>query len=360
MVVHAPKAVGTLALVHAFYVAFAGVLGAIVGSFLNVVIYREGLRIGEQLAVEAGEPAPSARLASDQLGRRSVCPACGAPIPARLNIPILGWLALRGRAACCGAAISVRYPLVEALTAGLFAALLLADTPARVYQPSDAASPLAFALLFGFHAYFVANLIANTFIDFDHQILPDKLTRPLLFIGLLGGAVFGASFAGGLDIEPFGGRFGEVLGGLAASGLGAAVGWGATWAIRTVGTRVFGQEAMGLGDVKLMAGIGAFVGWPGALLTFFIGSIAGAFFGVCGRFVGLDTNRIAFGPYLALGAVVTLYGGSGLMHFATRTLPAWQAKVMADPLTSFVVMGVCVVLLVLVVWRGRSRRIEES
>lgn len=332
-------------------VVFAVLFGAITGSFLNVVIYRTGLKLSEEFAAEAGEQPPG-KVRFAQLGSRSVCPSCGARIPFHYNLPVFGWLLLRGKAACCGATIRIRYPFVEAITAAGFGCLV------ALAQGSPRAEAMPVAAFF-LWAFFVADLVANTFIDLDHRILPDKLTRPLLVVGLVGGMLLGPAFAGGLP-EDFTTRVSPAIGGLLASGAGALCGWGLTFGIRALGTALFRQEAMGLGDVKLMLAVGAFLGWPGALLTFFLGSLTGAVGGLFGRVVGADMHRIAFGPYLALGALMTLYGGHPLMHFATRTLPEWQAETFADPRAAVGMLVVGMILLIWVVRRGRSRRPEES
>jgi leader peptidase (prepilin peptidase)/N-methyltransferase len=335
------------------FAVVAAVFGAIVGSFLNVVIWRTGVRLDEEFAAEEGR-APVGKVRSAQFGSRSICPACGAPIPFHYNLPVAGWLLLRGRAACCRTPISPRYPFVEALTAALFAGLVF-----LVDASPFGATPTAAAIAFVAFAFFTADLIANTFIDFDYRILPDRLTRPLLVVGLVAGFALGPDFAGGLP-ESFVSRISPYLAGLLASGIGAAAGWALTFGIRALGSAAFGQEAMGLGDVKLMTGVGAFLGWPGALLTFFLGSLIGAVAGLLGRAVGFDTHRIAFGPYLATGAVLTLFGGRPLMYFVSHTLPEWQARVLADPFVAGGVLVACAVLLVWIVRRGRSRRSEES
>ncbi|MBX3461899.1 MAG: prepilin peptidase [Planctomycetes bacterium] len=285
----------------------AALLGACVGSFLNVVIWR----------------LPQADPRQRSLGGRSRCPRCGVAILWRDNVPILGWLLRRGRARCCGAPIAARYPLVEGLTAALFLALAIWPPLGRhVLQPAadgglgiDAAAAAAFAL----HATFLALLVACTFIDFDTQLLPDALTKPGMAIGLLGG--FWPGLAGVLthdDAAPV------ALRSLLASVCGLLAGSGSTWLVRALGGWFFRREAMGLGDVKFLGMVGAFLGWQGALLTLFLGCVAGAVIGSASMLrAGLGT-RIPFGPYLALGAVVSLFAAEPILDLLFVRWPEWQ------------------------------------
>ncbi|MFY9343878.1 MAG: prepilin peptidase [Planctomycetota bacterium] len=312
----------------------AALLGACVGSFLNVVIWRL--------------PQEDPRRRS--LGGRSHCPHCGALIRWYHNVPVLAWVWLRARAACCKQPISVRYPLVEALTAGLFVALwqwppagpvvaATADGGARVDVEAAAA--------FGFHALFLAFLVALSFIDFDTQLLPDALTKPGMVVGLLAGLWPG--LAGAIADD---GTTPLALRTLLASGLGLLAGGGVTWAIRWLGSLAFRKEAMGFGDVKLMAMIGAFLGWQGALLTMFLGCVSGAVCGGIGALFG-GATRIPFGPYLALGAVVALFARDDIVTFLFTTWPEWQR---ASPNAPWLLAGaaaVSLVLLFLLVRRGR-------
>lgn len=309
------------------FLVAAVLLGAVVGSFLNVVIFRL--------------PRPD----RGTLGHRSVCCHCGARIPAWLNVPVLAWVWLRGRAKCCGGRIGIRYPLVELLTALLFGLLAAWPPSGTALDPREPVSWIAFA----FHAYLVANLIANTFIDFDHRILPDALTKPLMAVGVIGsfllpGAV-GGSFRG-LAVSP-------AANSLMYSLFGLVVGLGLTWTIRAAARVVFAKEAMGLGDVKLMGGIGAYLGWDGALLTFFLGCVAGAIGGALTRIFTRDPY-VAFGPYLALGAVVTLFAGDPIVHFLTVSWPEWQVTSAASPWVLGVAALFSLFLLMHLVRRGRS------
>jgi leader peptidase (prepilin peptidase)/N-methyltransferase len=281
----------------------AALLGACVGSFLNVVIWR----------LQQDDPAQRSLLG------RSRCPHCGVAIPWFRNVPVLGWLALRGRAACCGQRIAPRYPFVEALTAALFVALA-AWGPAQPLQLAsgqwilDGVAAATWAAL----ASFLSLLVALSFIDFDTQLLPDVLTKPGLALGLACGVWPGV--AGEFGDDP---TVAPALRTALAAVVGAIVGGGVTWAIRALGGAVFRREAMGFGDVKLMAMIGAFLGWRDALLTMLLGCVAGAVLGGLGLMLG-GAAKIPFGPYLALGAVAALFVGDEVVDFLFVTWPEWQ------------------------------------
>ncbi len=235
----------------------AAVLGAVIGSFLNVVIYR--------LPREESISFPP-----------SHCPSCGAGIRARDNVPILGYLVLRGRCRDCSAPISPRYPLVE----GLMAALSVALWARFGLSPA-----------FGVYFVFVAGLVAVTFIDIDHRIIPDSLS--------LGGVVAGfvASF-----VTPVG-----WLDSLVGIGLGGGV----LLAVAGGYYLLTRREGMGLGDVKLLAAIGAFLGWRAVLFTVLVSSLTGSAVGLslaALRSSGLKLE-VPFGPFLALGACAWVFAG---------------------------------------------------
>lgn len=302
----------------------SALLGACVGSFLNVVIWR----------LQQDEPARRS------LGGRSHCPRCGALIRWFDNIPVLSWLLLRARARCCGGPIAARYPLVELLTAGLFwwlsvaapfGPVLVAD-PERVALALDGTAAVAFAL----HAVYLSLLVALSFIDFDTKLLPDVLTKPGIVIGLLAG--FWPGLAGSLGDD---GALSPTLRTLLGSVAGMVVGGGSTWAIRAVGSAVFRKEAMGFGDVKLMMMIGAFLGWQAALLTMFLGCLLGALGGGIGVLLGRG-NEIPFGPYLALGSLLALFWGGPIVTALFTTWPEWQAR---NPGAQWLVLGVALALL---------------
>ncbi|MBK8976503.1 MAG: prepilin peptidase [Planctomycetes bacterium] len=309
------------------------ILGAMLGSFCNVLIHRLPPRDDQRAH-----------------GARSACPACGAPIPAWLNVPILAWLWLRGRARCCGARISGRYPLVEALTAALV--FLLVRFPPLGVAPSFVEPTFAGWASFVLGAFLICNLVANTFIDIEFHWLLDRLTRPLLLVGFVAGGVF-PELPGRIDAFA---RLPDLTHGLLASALGALVGGGVVWLVRVVGGWVFRREAMGLGDVKLMLGVGAFLGWQGALLTFFVGALLGALLGSLRRLF-VRGDELPFGPYLAAGAVGALFMRDGLVRFLTVDWPEWllQHQSAAQAVAVVLVFVAAIYLL-----RSRRRRAGGS
>ncbi|MBI4687137.1 MAG: prepilin peptidase [Nitrospirae bacterium] len=244
------------------------IFGAIIGSFLNVCIYRmpKGLSIVR----------PS-----------SSCPSCGNPIRFYDNIPIISYLFLGGRCRRCGAMISLKYPAVELLNAVLYM---------TVFQRFGAYFSWPVFVYF----LFVSSLIVITFIDFQYQIIPDSITLPGIIIGLALGST--------ILPDPFNST---GLLGLKASLTGVALGGGLFYLIAVVGTAVFKKEAMGGGDIKMMAMVGGILGWKGVLLTTFFGSLFGSIVGIAiisikGREWG---SKIPFGPYLALGSLLSLFFG---------------------------------------------------
>ena len=240
----------------------AFVMGAVVGSFLNVCIAR--LPIGESIVFPP-----------------SHCPGCGTRIRVRDNIPLLSYALLRGRCRDCGQGITLRYPLVEALTGLLFALLLyrFGWTPTVVVP-----------------AAFVAALVVVSFIDLDHQIIPDVVSLPGIGTGLL------------LALAGYGPPILDSI-------LGVLLGGGLLWAVAAGYEWIKGQEGMGGGDIKLLAMIGAFLGWRAVLLTLILGSLSGAVVG--GSLIllrGADSRApIPFGPFLAVGALVALFFGEQLI-----------------------------------------------
>ncbi|MEC9047369.1 MAG: prepilin peptidase [Planctomycetota bacterium] len=316
----------------AAFATSAAVFGACIGSFLNVVIWR----------LQQEDPRKRSVLG------RSYCPACGAQIRWFDNLPVLGWIALRGKARCCGAKISARYPLVESLTAALFFALAHWPPFGPVFSP-DGAPDVAALIALGLHSVFVSMLIALTFIDFDTQLLPDVLTKPGMAIGLAAGLWPGV--AGTFSADP---AVSAALRSLLASVAGLVVGGGVTWGVRALGSAVFRKEAMGFGDVKLMAMIGAFLGWQAALLTLFLGCVFGAFVGVALTLRGGLLARIPFGPYLAMGAVAALFWGEQLVELLFVRWPEWQRQ---NPTSIYLVLTVGVgALLAMLLLLRRARR----
>ncbi|HTS83665.1 MAG TPA: A24 family peptidase [Usitatibacter sp.] len=257
-----------------------GLLGLCVGSLLNVVIHRlpKMLEAGwreECAELEGREPPP--REAYNLFTPRSACPSCGAPITALQNIPVVSWMALRGRCASCKAPISARYPAVEVL--GGLVALLMA-------WRFGYSAALAFALPYAWA------MIALTFIDFDTQLLPDDITLPLLWLGLIANAY-------------------GVFTDLRSAVLGAVAGYMLLWCVYWAFRLVAKKEGMGYGDFKLLAAIGAWTGWQVLpvviILSAGLGAVIGSVFLWLSR-KGTDT-RIPFGPYLALGGIAGLVWG---------------------------------------------------
>ena len=285
----------------AAFVAVALIVGLVVGSFLNVVIYRLPIMLERQWqaqsaalvsappAAVAAAPGSSAAAAAAQgpfnlVVPRSSCPACRAPIAAIHNIPVLSYLALRGRCAHCKAGISARYPVVELLT-GLATAVV------------------AWQLGFGWPAACAVVvtwfLIALTFIDLDEQLLPDSLTLPLLWLGLLASLTGWASGAASLPKDP-----------VSAIG-GAAIGYLSLWTLYHLFRLLTGKEGMGYGDFKLLAALGAWLGWqmllPVVLLSAGVGAIIGVLLIATRR--QQRGNPIPFGPFLATAGWVTMLWG---------------------------------------------------
>ena len=260
-------------------------LGLVVGSFLNVVILRLPRRMQAELAEacadlrnEQAEPLPNRWFGLDYLiTPASTCPHCGHAIRAWENIPVLSYLLLRGRCSNCLTPISMRYPLVEAVTGLLSLGVVMhfGATPAAL---------AALVLLWG--------LVALTVIDLDEQLLPDQLTLPLLWLGLL------------VNID---GLFTD----LSSAVIGAAAGYLSLWLVFQVFRLITGREGMGYGDFKLLAVFGAFLGWQMLPLVILLSSLIGAIVGI-GLIVLRGRDRqipIPFGPYLAAAGFVALLWG---------------------------------------------------
>jgi leader peptidase (prepilin peptidase) / N-methyltransferase len=263
----------------------AAVVGLLVGSFLNVVIHRlpRMMERGwqEQCAELRGEtPAPGERY--DLVLPRSACPACGHGITMVENIPVVSWLALRGKCSACGAAISPRYPLVEILGGVVAAGAIWKFGPN--WQGLAACG-------------FLWTLLALTFIDFDTQLLPDDLTLPLLWGGLLANLF-------GLFVP------------LAEAVVGAMAGYLALWSIYWLFKLIRGKEGMGHGDFKLLGALGAWLGWKMLPLIVLGSSVVGALIGISLVVLkGRDHNvPLAFGPYLAIAGMIALFWGQPLVR----------------------------------------------
>jgi len=320
-------------IVYAYFMTIAGLLGLIVGSFLNVVIYRVPARLSV-------------------VRPRSRCPACETPIAGYDNVPVLSWLVLRGRCRHCGVSIPVRYTLVELLTGGVSLAVFWQVVPAvDLHHAAPAlrettelvavAAPIRWQDLLTWLYLFVffAGLIAVFFIDLDHYIVPNQITYPLIPLGIAGSA--GLWYAGAEVVSPLQ----SVAGVLAGGGVLYAVAMGGSW--------LFNRQAMGMGDVKLLALIGAFLGaWPTLLVVLLLSSIAGSVIGIALRVFGrartnepLDPDEkraleeagedpeeepedeegptfhyIPYGPFLVLGAFAWFLFGDWILGLYQLTL----------------------------------------
>lgn len=262
------------------------VLGLLIGSFLNVVIYRIPVMMQREsdnyVANELGKELPHTER-FNLMVPRSRCPHCGHQITALENIPLISWLFLRGKCSACKAPIPVRYPAIELFT-GLLSGLL-------IWTFGSGWMGLA-TLLF---AYL---LVAMTFIDYDTQLLPDDLTYPLLWAGLL------------LNVNGMFVPLQEAV-------IGAAAGYLALWAVYWLFKLATGKEGMGYGDFKLLAALGAWLGWKMLPSIILLSSVVGAVVGI-GLIVFARRGRdkpIPFGPYLAAaGMIALLYGGPILRY----------------------------------------------
>jgi leader peptidase (prepilin peptidase) / N-methyltransferase len=321
------SAIDLLASSPPFFVGTCLVFGLLIGSFLNVVIYRVPIILErqwrEQCAELAATDAASAAAGSGTPGSsvnaaksnapgavtssvlpaqqpftqrepfnlvvpRSACPSCKAPITALQNIPVLSYLFLKGRCANCGTRISVRYPMIEALTGVLTAAV--------AWKFGFGGPTFAAIVLTWF-------LIALTFIDVDHQLLPDNLTLPLLWIGLLL-SVWGPQGAGAaLPMD------------MRSSLIGAIAGYLSLWSVYHLFRLLTGKEGMGYGDFKLFAALGAWLGWKMLLPIILIAAAVGAVVGIA-MLAMRGQNRstpIAFGPFLAAAGWLMLMFGQELV-----------------------------------------------
>ncbi|MYN08284.1 prepilin peptidase [Pseudoduganella aquatica] len=269
----------------------AGIFGLLIGSFLNVVIHRVPIMMQREsdnyVASEMGKELPHTER-YNLVVPRSACPHCKHQITALENIPVASYLVLGGKCSNCKAPISPRYPIIEALTGLLSAAL--------VWQFGSGWMGLA-TLLFAYM------LIAMTFIDADTQLLPDDLTLPLLWAGLL------------ININ---GTFVPLQDAV----IGAAAGYLALWSIYWLFKLATGKEGMGYGDFKLLGALGAWLGWATLPTIILLSSVVGAVVGISlmvfakrGR-----NNPIPFGPYLAVAGLITLMYGGPLAAFTSSVL----------------------------------------
>jgi leader peptidase (prepilin peptidase)/N-methyltransferase len=284
------------------FTIMCGILGLMVGSFLNVVIHRlpkmmelawrqqcaelsrSDATAGQSLASGEEEPAPPYNL----IVPRSACPHCNHTLSAWENIPILSYLILRGKCKNCGAAISPRYPVIEAIS-GILCAY--------------AAWHFGFGMAAAGALLLIWALLALTAIDFDTQLLPDDITLPLLWVGLL--------------LNQF-----AVYTSLSSAVLGTVIGYLVLWSVYWLFKLATGKEGMGYGDFKLLAALGAWLGWQMLPLIILLSSLVGAVVGVT-LMVALKHGRnipIPFGPYLAGGGLIALFWGQSLTQSYLRLL----------------------------------------
>ncbi len=283
------------------FITFCGFLGLMVGSFLNVVIHRLPKMMEREWRLQCAElneqysdikiPAT----ARDEINKpynlvipRSACPHCGHQISAIENIPVLSYLALRGKCRGCGKRIPARYPLIEAISA-----VLSAYTAWHFGFGIAAASAIVFVWI----------MIALTFIDFDTQLLPDSLTLPLLWLGLL--LNLNATFTS-----------------LTHAVIGAMAGYLILWSVYWLFKLVTGKEGMGFGDFKLLAAIGAWLGWSMLPLVIILSSFVGASVGILLIMFARHGRNIPipFGPYLAGGGLIALFWGQQLTQLYLQFL----------------------------------------
>ncbi|MDZ7686896.1 MAG: A24 family peptidase [Gammaproteobacteria bacterium] len=258
------------------------VLGLIVGSFLNVVILRLPVMMQRDWEVQAREilgidqPVEADAAPFNLVTPNSRCPSCSRPIRPWENVPVVSYLVLGGQCAGCSAPISIRYPLIEALTGALsvMVVVIFGATPAGA---------ACLVLTWG--------LISMSIIDIDHQLLPDGITLPLLWLGLI--------------VNYF-----ELITPFAAAFWGAVAGYLILWSVYQVFRLVTGKEGMGFGDFKLLAMLGAWLGWQALPLVIILSSFTGAVIGGLLVVFGRDrAEPIPFGPYLAIAGFIALLWG---------------------------------------------------
>ncbi len=273
-----------------FAYIFVFILGAVVGSFLNVVIHRVP---NEQSIVFPN----------------SACPSCGTAIKSYDNIPILSWLILRGKCRACSQPISARYPAVELLNALLWV---------LVYWHAGLSPMLPVYLAF------VSAMVALIFIDAEHMILPNVITYPLLIVAIAVRVIFPLVFAENYFSDTtffpatlLAGQPAWIVS-LFGAIVGALVGGGSLWIVGAIWKLLRGVEAMGLGDVKMMLGVGALLGWRLAFLAIFLGAFSGAVIGlfVIARQKDKDLQtQFPFGIFLGIGSILALLFGEELIRW---------------------------------------------
>ena len=268
------------------------VLGACFGSFFNVIIYR--LPKNESIIL------PS-----------SHCMSCGEPIRWYDNIPILSYFILKGRCRDCGTKFSIRYSLVEMITALLFAAVLYKYS-SMLTEPINIGTKITFRILIAnltiniFHLFFIGGMIIATFIDFDHQIIPNEITFTGIPLGIIASTIFP---------EMQGQQ--SHLWGFLMSLISAITAGGILFLIGEIAGKILKKEAMGFGDVKLLAMIGAFIGWKLTAVCIFFASLSGAIVGmslIASKKVEWQ-SRIPFGPYIVFGALISYFWGYRILEW---------------------------------------------
>ena len=267
---------------------FAAIVGLTIGSFLNVVIYRVPMMMERQWAAECAELTGAEAVPAENfnlLTPRSRCSKCGHSISWYENIPVLSYIFLRGKCSACGAAYGVRYPLVEAITGGLF-----------FYCAWRWGWTMTTLIWCGFSAL----LLALAMIDWDTTLLPDDMTLPLMWAGLVAAAL-GWNTAVDLSTAVWG-----AVGGYLSL-------WGVYWAFKLA----TGKEGMGYGDFKLFAALGAWFGWPALVPMILMASVIGAIVGIAMKFSsGLrEGGYIPFGPFLAgAGFTAMIFGPQSILR----------------------------------------------
>jgi leader peptidase (prepilin peptidase)/N-methyltransferase len=306
-----------LAAQPALFIGLCAALGLMIGSFLNVVVYRMPIMMDRAMRKECADLAVSdayvargekpppiieeteKKPAFNILVPRSACPKCQAPITALQNIPVVSWLALKGKCAHCKTPISKRYPLVELFT-GIASGLV--------------AWRFGFGMLALAGLFFTWSLIALTLIDLDAFLLPDQITLPLVWAGLLLSTTNPVWYPGADPVTPI------------ASIFGAAIGYLSLWSIYWIYKLLRNREGFGYGDFKLLAAFGAFFGWKMLLPIILVSSLVGS---VIGIFVlyrqrkGFDVH-IPFGPYLAIAGWLFLLVGHQAIDYYFGLFPRYR------------------------------------
>lgn len=316
----------------------SAILGLMVGSFLNVVIYR--LPRGTFLAG----------------GKRSHCPACNAQIAWYDNLPVLSWLLLRGKARCCEARISIQYPLVELITGVAFLAIWLYQGPGG-FRGSEAVWTegghwnLAAVLLLISSFALTASLLAASVIDLQHRILPNAINYPGLALSLLLSLLLPSIheddwlFAQFRETGPNTRSFIVALAGM-------AVGAGLLQFVAWAGKKIYGRDAMGMGDVKLMAFMGALLGPGGVLLALALSVLLGAFGGILAAVFTKDP-MIPFGPSLAIGSLACWFSEGWIRYLLGEAWPLWLRT---SPYGMPTLIGICVLCVFAILFLRRLRR----